>query len=171
LDGADIDGTAYDDYISGGEVRKMEISVSGLTHLEGEVVQVQMDGDVPDTNTFTVSAGAITLPEKAAVVHVGLPYTPYMKTLRPEGGSQIGTAQGKIKRIPNITARFYKTLACQLGASESQDRFTFDSLYTGDKDIPVPMGWETPGQLVIASDKPLPLTVISLIPRINVSDL
>jgi hypothetical protein len=149
----------------------MVTAISGLGHLEGETVQVQMDGDVPTTNSFVVASGAITLPEKAAVVHAGLPLTPYMKTLRPEGGSQIGTAQGKIKRIPNIRVRFYRTLDCKIGTTVKQDRFSFDSLYTGDKALPVPIGWETDGQLVITSDKPLPLTLISLQPHINVSDL
>lgn len=161
----------YGTYVSGGELREMVTAISGLSHLEGETVQVQTDGDVPTTNSFVVSGGAITLASKAAVVHAGLAYVPYMKTLRPEGGSQVGTAQGKVKRIPNIGVRFYRTRAAQLGIASKQDRFTFDSLYTGDKNIPVPMGWEKEGQLVITSDKPLPLTVISLMPNINVSDL
>lgn len=170
LEGVDIDGSEYSDYISGGEVRLMVISVSGLGHLEGETVQVQMDGDVPTSNSFTVAAGAITLPEKAAVVHAGLPYIPLMKTLRPEGGSQIGTSQGKKKRIPKIRARFYKTLACQVGTEDKQDRITFDELFTGDKTLPVPGQWDDDGRLVVTSDKPLPLTLISLQPSINVSD-
>lgn len=163
----------YGTYVSGGEVRLMDVNISGAGHLNGETVQVTMDGDVPDTNSFVVTGGALVpdLPSKAAVVHIGLPYTPYMKTLRPEGGSQIGTAQGKIKRIPKITARFYRTLAAQLGPVAKQDRFTFDSLYTGDKDLPVPGEWENDGRLVVTSDKPLPLTLISLQPNINVSDL
>ena len=171
LDGVDIDGSAYTAYISGGEVRKMVTAVSGLTHLEGETVQAQVDGNVPTTNSFVVTGGGITLTEKAAVVHVGLPYTPYMKTLRPEGGSQAGSAQGKIKRIPKITARFYRTLACKLGSTTTQDSFSFDEIYTGDKDLPVPMGWGSQGQIVVTSDKPLPLTLIALIPQISVSDL
>jgi hypothetical protein len=171
LDGNDIDGLLYTAYISGGEVREMVTNISGLSHLEGETVQVQMDGDVPTINSFVVSGGSITLASKAAVVHAGLPYTPLMKTLRPEGGSQIGTGQAKVKRIPNITVRFYKTLACQLGGVDTQDRFEFTEIYTGDKKIPVPAGWDNAGQLIITSDKPLPLTVIALCPNLNVSDL
>lgn len=173
LTSVDIDGSAYGSYVSGGEVRKMVNNVTGLGHLEGETVQVQVDGDVPTTNSFVVTAGTLVpaLTDKAAIIHVGLPNTPLMKTLRPEGGSQLGTSQGKIKRIPNITARFYRTRACQLGIATKQDRFTFDELYTGDKNIPVPMGWDGDSQLVVTSDKPLPLTLIALMPRISVSDL
>ena len=173
LTSVDINGSAYGSYVSGGEVRKMVNNVTGLTHLEGETVQVQVDGDVPATNSFVVTGGTLVpdLTDKAAVIHVGLPNTPLMKTLRPEGGSQLGTSQGKIKRIPNITARFYRTRACQLGIATKQDRFTFDELYTGDKNIPVPMGWDGDSQLVVTSDKPLPLTLIALMPRISVSDL
>ena len=171
LQGVDIDGTGYTAYISGGEVRKMVDSVSGLDHLEGETVQVQMDGGVPDTNSFTVSGGAITLPSKAAVVHAGLPYTPLMKTLRPEGGSQIGTAQGKVKRIPKMTVRFYKTLSCKIGTDDTQDSFTFDELFTGDKDLPLPIGWEKDSRIVCTSSKPLPLAIIALMPNLNTSDM
>lgn len=163
--------TGYGVYISGGEIREMVTDISGLGHLEGETVQVTMDGDVPTSNSFEVMSGSITLPSKAAVVHAGLPFRPYMKTLRPEGGSQIGTAQGKVKRIPKMTARFYRTSDCKIGTVDRQDRFTFDELYTGDKDIPVPIGWEKEGQLVVTSDRPLPLTLISLMPNISVSDL
>jgi hypothetical protein len=171
LDGVDIDGTAYADYVSGGEARKMVDAVSGLSHLEGETVQVQMDGDVPDTNSFVVTGGAINLPEKAAVIHAGLPYTPYLKTLRPEGGSALGSSQGKVKRIPKITARLYKTLACQLGTTDTQDRLDITELTTGDKDMPMPMGWEKESQIVVTSDKPLPLTLIALMPNLHTSDL
>ena len=167
----DIDGSEYSDYISGGEAREMVTSVSGLSHLNGETVQAQVDSSVETTNSYTVAAGAITLAARAAVVHVGLPYVPLMKTLRPEGGSQIGTAQGKIKRIPNIVARFYKTLAAKLGTSDTQDEFTFSEIYTGDKTIPVPIGWERASQIVLTSAKPLPLTLISLMPNINTSDM
>ena len=171
--GVDINGLAYSAYISGGEVRLMVSNVTGLEHLEGETVQVQVDGGVPTTNSFVVTSATLVpaLPSKAAVVHVGLPYIPLMKTLRPEGGSRFGTAQGKVKRIPKITARFYRSLDCKIGPEAGQDRFTFDELYTGDKDLPIPIGWEKDGRIICTSDKPLPLTIISLMPNLNVSDL
>jgi hypothetical protein len=162
--------TGYGAYISGGEVREMVTAISGLGHLEGETVQVTMDGTVPTSNSFVVASGAITLPSKAAVVHAGLPFVPLMKTLRPDGGSQLGSSQGKVKRIPNITARFYRTLAAKIGIT-TQDSFTFTELFTGDKAIPTPMGWEKEGQITLTSSKPLPMTLIALIQHINTSDL
>lgn len=161
----------YGAYISGGEIREMVTAISGLGHLEGETVQVQVDGDVPTTNEFVVASGAITLAAKAAVVHAGLPLVPYMKTLRPEAAIAAGTIQGKLKRIFKITARFYRTGACQLGSSSKQDRITFSGLETAEKDLPVPMSDEKEGQLVVTSDKPLPLTLIALMPRISTSDI
>jgi hypothetical protein len=93
-----------------------------------------------------------------------------MKTLRPEGGSSVGTAQGKIKRISKIIARFYKTLACSIGTEDTQDPITFDEVYTGDKELPVPSLYDRKGQLVVTTDKPLPLTLISLMPKVGVGD-
>src|SRR3990167_5369465 len=36
-----VNGASYCEYVSGGQVRKMVTSITGLSHLEGEAVQVQ----------------------------------------------------------------------------------------------------------------------------------
>lgn len=153
-------------------------TVTGLGHLEGEEVQVLADGATHPN--CTVSSGAITLDVSASVIHVGLAHDPVLLTLRSEGGSQIGTSQGKKKRINNVTIRMYRTLGIKIGSSDKQDDVYFrDStmamdeavpLFTGDKMIHLPNGWEEGGQLYLTSDYPLPITVIAMFPRIDVSD-
>ena len=57
----------------------MVTAVSGLTHLEGETVQIRGDGAIlPDE---VVASGAITLDFASGEVVVGLPYTTTIKTL------------------------------------------------------------------------------------------
>lgn len=53
-------------------------SVTGLDHLEGKVASVLMDGY---STTLTVTGGAITLPEPASKVVVGLGYEVLIETL------------------------------------------------------------------------------------------
>lgn len=173
-----VNTSAYTAYVSGGEVRKCTTSISGLSHLEGEEVQVLADGaSHPDE---TVASGAITLDLSSDIVHVGLGYTPAVKTLRAEGGSAQGTAQGKKKRIAKVMIRLYRSLGVKIGSDELNDDIYFrDSsmsmdepvdLFTGDKDIHFPIGWETTGQIYITSEQPLPMTIICLAPRLDVSD-
>ena len=78
-------------------------TISGLDHLEGETVQVLADGaSHPDC---LVTGGTIELNREAAVVQAGLGYATALRTMRVEAGAQMGTAQGKIKRIHRVVLR------------------------------------------------------------------
>jgi hypothetical protein len=88
----------YSQYVSGGEVRKLVSTISGLTWLKGATVNYLADGRLEAT-TVVNSAGVITLADPAAVVQVGYNYNSDGKTLRPEAGSANGSAIGKLKRV------------------------------------------------------------------------
>ena len=61
-------------------------AVFGLSHLEGQTVSVLANGAAhPDR---TVSSGSITLNGSYEVVHVGLPYTSTLQTMRIEAGAK-----------------------------------------------------------------------------------
>ena len=101
--------------------------------------------------------------------------------MRIDAGGAQGTAQGKIKRIHDMTARFFRTVGAKIGTSESElDRIFFRSasdemdqaldLFDGDKDIEFRGGYETDGHIVIQQDQPLPMTVIGLFPRLITFD-
>lgn len=176
LSGDDIDSSSYVAYSSSGEVRKCVDTLSGLSHLEGETVSVLADGAVhPDC---TVTSGAISLNWKAGEVHVGLPYNSIAKTLRLEGGSQMGSAQAVVKRITDVTVRMYKSLGCKVGTEDSQDIIPFRDmgdaldeptpLYTGDKKILMPDGYNKEGQIYIKQDQPLPLNITAIISKVSV---
>lgn len=171
LVGANIDGTAFGTYISGGEVRKMVTAISGLTHLEGETVAVQTDAAVqPD---HVVAAGAITLASPAAVVHVGLPYLPTLKGLPLVDGSATGTGAGKIRRIYEVLIRFYRTLGANFGDENRQDIIEFldasvplgraSPLFTGIKPIDPDMGWNRLGEWIITQPQALPITILYIV--------
>jgi hypothetical protein len=102
-----VDGNDFTAYISGGEARKAETTISGLTHLEGKEVIVMADGDV--IRGKTVSSGTITLDHARALVHVGLPITRRVKLLPIEKPLELGTSQGKDKKLLQANIQFYKT--------------------------------------------------------------
>lgn len=153
--------------------------ISGLWHLEGKVVDVLVDGGAHPQRT--VSSGQITLQAPASVVHVGLPCPAKLATLRLEAGAADGTAQGKTKRVNRITVRFLETLGGKLGPTEAKlDAIRFRSvedpmdaappLFSGDKEMVWPGGYEHDGIIWYVQDQPLPATVTAFMPQVTTQD-
>ncbi len=179
-DDTDIDGSAFTAYHSAGVVRKKVTVLTGLEHLEGEVVRVLGDGAVQVDQTVT--GGSITASTPAAIFRVGKHKKAKLRTMRFESGSATGTAQGKHKRIYNIFVRLYKTVGLSIGYDEDSAELvefrTADMdldravpLFSGDKNIPFPPSDdERDGYVYIEQDNPLPCTIISLMPKMEVHD-
>jgi len=172
LAGDNVDGSDFAAWISGGEVRKMVTTISGLTHLKGMTVAVTADGAARPNNTVS-AGGEITLASKAAVVHVGLPYTPTIKGLPLVDGSATGTGAGKIRRIYKAIIRFYRTLGAEFGGEDGRDPIDFldasvplgraSPLFTGLKPIDPDMGWDRLGEYIITQPQPLPITILYVV--------
>lgn len=153
--------------------------ISGLDHLEGQTIKVLANGSVhPDV---TVSSGSVTLNRATTKAHFGLAYTSTLQTMRSEAGGTEGTSQGKTKRIRDVTLRVYRSVGAKIGPNETDlELIPFrDSsmlmnqpvpLYSGDKDIEFPMGYETDGFVVVKQDQPLPLTILAIFPRLQTFD-
>ena len=154
-------------------------SITGLNHLEGVTVTILADGSAHADKT--VSNGAITLDRSSTKVHVGYGYTSSLETLRMEAGAEDGIAQGKIKRIHGVTARFFQTVGAELGPDTNNlDRLPFrDSsmnmdeavpLFNGDKEISFPSGYDNDAKIVIRQTQPLPMTILAIMRRSNTFD-
>ena len=154
-------------------------TLSGLAHLEGEPVVVLEEGSThPDRQ---VASAAITLTRSTTKAHVGLKNESTLTTMRLEAGSTDGTAQGKIKRIDEVTVRFFRTVNALVGGQETElDRIPFRSgadamnvaipLFDGDKEIEFPSGFDQDSFVVIRQDLPLPMTVIACFARVQTFD-
>ena len=154
-------------------------TLGGLSHLEGQTVSVLADGAThPDV---TVSSGQITLARSATKVKVGLSYTSLLQTMRIDAGAQNGTSQSKTKRIYEITARLYESIGIEVGPDlNNMERIPFRSsanamnsgisVFTGDKEIEFRGNYETDGFIFVRQTQPLPLTVLSLYPRLITND-
>lgn len=154
------------------------------SHLEGATV----------TGTADSAQGVVVLPPSvvaSSAVPLEKPYPPDYTTIdwnisfglafpsvvlpvRIEAGSQIGTAQGAIKRIHKLTIRFYKTLSAKFGPSSDQlETITFrkgetpmnnsPELFTGDMVKDFDGDYDRDGYIYLLQDQPLPFSVISII--------
>ena len=154
-------------------------NISGLSHLEGQVVAILADGSTHPNKT--VSSGAITLERSAKNVKVGLAFTSLLQTMRLDAGSQDGTSQGKTKRIYDITVRMFETIGIEVGPDlNNMERIPFRSSanlmdegippFTGDKEIEFRGNYETDGFIFVRQTQPLPFTILSLYPRLTTND-
>ena len=154
-------------------------TLSGLNHLEGETVQVLVNGAThPDR---IVTSGAITLQVAATKASAGLAYDSTLQTMRIEAGARDGTAQGKTKRINKMVIRFLATVGAVAGPDENNlDRIQFrtgsDSmdqsvpLFTGDKLMEWPSGYDFDGYVVIKQNQPLPMTIVAIMAQLHTQD-
>jgi hypothetical protein len=154
-------------------------TISGLAHLEGQTVSILADGAThPDK---TVSSGSITLERSASKVKVGLSYTSLLQTMRIDAGGENGTSQSKTKRIYEITARLYESIGVEIGPDlNNMERIPFRSsankmdsginVFTGDKEIEFRGNYETDGFIFVRQTQPLPLTILSLYPKLQTND-
>jgi hypothetical protein len=154
-------------------------TISGLDHLEGQVVSVLANGSThPDR---TVTNGSITLARSSTKVKVGLSYTSILQTMRLDAGSQNGTSQAKTKRIFNVSIRLYESIGVEVGPNLSNmEEIPFRSsanpmdqaipVFTGDKEVEFRGNYETDGFIFVRQTQPLPLTVLSLYPELITND-
>lgn len=153
--------------------------ISGLAHLDAVEVEILADGAAHPNRT--VGGGQITLQRAASKVHVGLANKARLQPLRIEAGAADGTAQGKTKRITNLTLRLDRTLGLEIGdrldnMEEIQFRTSADPmdqpvpLFSGDKFVAWPGGYETDGNIIIQSKGPFPSTISALMPQLDTQD-
>jgi hypothetical protein len=152
--------------------------ITGLDHLEGETVSVLADGSI--RTSAVVAGGQITLSTAASIVHVGLPYTGLLETMRLDANLQDGTAQGRLKKIHRITIRVHQSGPFKVGRDASNLDICVDrervpvlgapyDLYTGDLPTGYDASWGRDARMMIVQDKPMPLTVVAIMPEVSVS--
>jgi len=144
-------------------------TITGLDHLEGQVVKVFADGVVQIDKT--VSSGAISI-VSASKVQVGLGYDARVQTMRLESGAADGTAQGRRKRVQQILLRVdNSSQSVSYGANfdkmDSWDMGTGDT-YSGDSpSFTMPGGYEREGRISIQHEDPTPFTLVAIMPQLS----
>lgn len=154
-------------------------SITGLQHLEGEAISILANGATHADKT--VSSAGVTFDFDITSGAIGFGYTSQMQTLRLEAGSVDGTSQGKPKRIHAVTLRLDETVGIEVGPDannldriffrdSSMDMDTAIPLFTGDKEIEFPGGYDDDAKIFVRQTQPLPMTVLAIYPRLNTFD-
>lgn len=158
--------------------RKTVIGVGGYTHLIGQTVDILIDGATHPQKVVDGSGNITPLQYQGSVVQVGLPAPCKIKTMRIEQASQSGSTQGKIKRSNRVVMRFKDTLGGTYGAKDSitNDLLFRDPsipmdeappLFSGDKSVTMPEGYDTDGYIFYRNNQPLPATLVCIIPDVE----
>lgn len=91
--------------------------------LVGETVSILADGGVQPQQSVP-AGGMITLQASFTTVTVGLPYQGNIVPMRPEGGADVGTAQGKLKDGNNLVIRLVDSGGGTLSQLSNQNATT-----------------------------------------------
>lgn len=151
---------------------------SGLSHLEGEVVDVLAGGKV--YKGLTVSAGAVTLPGSATATkaHIGLPFASEANTLELDVGARDGSLIGRRKKVSKVILSLFETDTSGLRI-QSMQRGRWENvkieantplasgtanLFTGNVSVPIDDSWEGQGKVRIIHDNPTPCTIRAITP-------
>lgn len=160
-------------------------NVTGLEHLEGEIVAVVGDGAVifdgnPDAENvadFTVTAGTLptNLPDEYSNIHVGLPIRfAELETLDLDvQGVNVRDKQRRVGSLTLLLERSSRTF--QVGPDTSHLvpavrlpwQTAVDS-YTGPHEINLTSAFNDNGRVFIRHTDPLPLTILGLLPDTEV---
>jgi hypothetical protein len=154
-------------------------TITGLDHLEGETIDLLVNGATHPQRTVT--GGSITLQAPASKVQAGLGYLAKLQTLRLNAGARDGTSQGKKSRIPSAVIRFNETLGMRYGANfeemyEIDFRTALDRMdnpppmFTGDIEVNWPGDYDTHPWLCFQQPYPLPAEIVAVMPQVVVSD-
>ncbi len=159
-----------------GRIMQVDNAFSGLDHLEGKTVSVLGDGSVHDD--VIVRSGAVTLTDYFNKVHIGLPYKSKLQPMKLEiPGANI---RGRVKRVHKSIFSFEKTLGARFGMDDGSkldtipfrviDDTTGDPppLFTGEKEMSFPGGYQKEGNVYVEQDQPLPMSVRSITARLAI---
>lgn len=137
--GAAVSSVGYSAYVSGGQVRKMVTSITGLTWLENETISVLADGSIhPDV--VVSNSGGITLNYPAAKVQIGYGFNSDGQLPRLEAGAADGTSIGKTRRANRLAFMLHNVGDLLVGMSF--DRLTpceFTQSEVNQADIAAPL--------------------------------
>jgi hypothetical protein len=142
----------------------------------GETLQVVADGNY--IGEFLVdSLGNMTLPAPYINVVFGYKVPAVLKPMPMEIGAQVpGTPQAFMKKVDEISIKFYQSRGCKYGYKES-DMYDIDfkdplanmnaipEFFTGLKTLKMPSNYDREAQVILKTDSPWPCNVLAIIAK------
>ena len=150
-----------------------------LSHLKGCEVSVLADGNSKGRYTVDAVTGKIKLDRPAVRMVAGLPIEADLQTLSVQAGQE--TLSNKRKAIISVSVSVLESRSIKAGrtfadlrASKERRSENYDTptrLQDGIITIPIPTPWGTDGSVCIRQDEPLPLTITSITPEVEIGSL
>ncbi len=146
--------------------------MAGLNHLEGNTVDILADGFA--LGQQVVTGGVVTLPYPGAVVHIGLPIVSDFETL--DIASSQNDIRDKKKLINHISLIVEESMGVLAGPDVNhlteykQERLSYDQVATsasGIMDMRVQATWNKAGRMFVRQARPLPITILTVIPEVS----
>ena len=140
-------------------------TLTGLSHLEGETVEVKADGAVQSPQV--VSGGQITIGRTADTIEAGLQYRPVIRTMPFNVNLNDGPHAAQKKRILRAAIRLYESNGVTVNGYQLADRTIAQDQF----DAPIPQsehkriflhGWSLEASVLISQDAPMPMTILSI---------
>jgi len=148
---------------------------SGLSHLEGQTVNILGDGNVQDQQV--VSGGTIVINPPAYRVHVGLPITadlqtldlsvPNIETIVPKAKA-ISAVRMLVNESRSIKAGRDLTHLFEVKVRNAENYDTPTNMFTGIAPVRIATSWGPAGDLWVRHDTPDPISILALIPEVSV---
>lgn len=145
-------------------------TVTGLTWLEGQTVNILGDGSVFPAQTVT--GGSITIDQACSKITVGLPITARAQTLPVVAQMDGAVGQGRQKNVNKIWLRVYRSSGILAGPDFNslvpyKQRTTESygsppNLVSDEVEIVLSPSWGASGQVCVQQSDPLPLDLASM---------
>lgn len=168
------------DAMAAGDWYLTTAKLTGLDHLEGELIAIAAEGGYYGTET--VSGGEIELAYQVSVAHAGFANRGILKTMNWEMPGANGPTSAKPKNINKLGLRLLNTLGLMYGTSlyrlqeilvnSAQDLTNYPPpLWSGSTEpLSVEDETDTEKHLYFVQEKPLPATILNMDPFFDVND-
>jgi hypothetical protein len=145
-------------------------AISGLSHLEGQIVNILADGAVHPQRTIT--SGAISLDRAYTLIHIGLPIEADLQTLPVAMQVDGALGQGRYKNVNKAWLRVFRSSGIFVGPDpsnlvEAKQRTdepygTPPRLKSEEIMVLTTPRWADSGQVYVRQSDPLPLTIVAM---------
>jgi hypothetical protein len=146
-------------------------TLTGLTHLEGELVDVIADGSY--MGIFEVVGGEITINRTADLITGGLNFTPIIETMPLNVQLDNGPNAALPKRIIRAGIELFESN----GVIVNDQRIADKTMGVNVFEAPIPntgleriflQGWDVEATLTITQEEPMPMTILSAYLEVSV---
>ena len=172
--------------MSGGKLYEETKTISGLKHLEGETVKILVDG-ATHADKVVSGGGGVTLDLFGSIVHVGLAFKSRAETM-PLVPITEGEMRGATTRVDHVVVFLNRTLGGKIGGrilglkpQEKLDRIVTripsdamnknPPLFTAAYETSIFGRHGKQNTIVIETDDPHPMNVLSIIGKLGVNQV